>query len=73
MDKNDDKSTVTNELKTREMKLMQVNLIEEKECLLLEFTESLNTFMHQICIPDIYQALSLDQIHIEAIPTDENI
>ena len=73
MEKNDNKTKVTNELETRKVKLTQINLIEEKECLLLEFTETLNAFMHQIYIPDIYQILNLDQVHIETIPSGEDI
>ena len=69
MDKNNDEKITINNQNIKEIRLRQIQLIEEKECLLLEFSETLNAFMHQI---REYQFLSSGHDHSITISYDED-
>ena len=70
MEKKDNKVMTKSTQEIKEIKLRQVNLIEEKECLLLEFSETLNAFMH--LINQYTTLLSSEHGHIVTISSDED-
>ena len=71
MDKTDNKVSIKSTQNIKEIKLRQVNLIEEKECILLEFSEILNAFMR--LINEYKTLLSSEHGHIVTISSDEDI